>query len=53
MCAVQSKFQLKKNGNLIKGICIFVLIDHIDKKHLHLVVDQSKVTIIFLNVFVH
>ena len=51
MCAVQSKFELKK-GTVIKGICIFVLIDRIDKKRVQIVVDLNEV-IIFLDVLVH
>ena len=52
-CPIEISAKKKKNGNVIKGICIFVLIDRIDKKRLQLVVDQNEVTIIFLNVFVH
>ena len=52
MYAVQSKFELKEKGNVIKGICIFVLIDRIDKKCVQLVLDQNEVKIIFLDVFV-
>ena len=52
-CPIEISAKKKKNGNVIKGICIFVLIDRIDKKRLQLVVDQNEVTIIFLIVFVH